>query len=132
MSHAAVAPPLKWAGTQILHGVTALRNGNPKSMGHGLTLTFVLASSTQKALAILETEAFAAIISDMGREEGPQEGYVLLEAVRAKDQSTPYFIYASSKVPEHQREAARRGAQGTTNVAGELVEMVAHAVRARA
>ena len=34
-----MAPPLKWAGTQILHGVTALRNGNPKSMGHGLTLT---------------------------------------------------------------------------------------------
>jgi CheY-like chemotaxis protein len=91
---------------------------------------FVLASSTKEALAILETQPFAAIISDMGRKEGPREGYVLLEAIRAKDQRTPYFIYAGSRAPEHQREAALRGAQGVTNFAGELVEMVAHAVRA--
>jgi hypothetical protein len=33
--------PLKWVGTQVRHVGTALRNGNPKSMGHGLTLTYV-------------------------------------------------------------------------------------------
>jgi hypothetical protein len=91
---------------------------------------FVLALSTQEALAELETQTFAAIISDMGRKEGPREGYVLLEAVRAKDSRTPFFIYAGSRAPEHQREAALRGAQGTTNTAAELVDMVARTLRA--
>jgi hypothetical protein len=57
----------------------------------------------------------------MGRREGPREGYKLLEAVRAKDKSTPFFIYAGSNA--HQREAALRGAQGSTNVAGDLVDI---------
>ena len=35
------APPLKRVGTHVPHGDTALRNGNPKSMGHGLTLTYI-------------------------------------------------------------------------------------------
>jgi CheY-like chemotaxis protein len=91
-----------------------------ESMG----LEFTLALSTSEALQLLGTRRFAAIISDMGRKEGPREGYVLLEAVRAKDKTTPFFIYAGSRAPQHQREAALRGAQGTTNIAEELVEMV--------
>lgn len=87
-------------------------------------LEFTLARSTQEALHVLSTRRFAAIISDMGRKEGPTEGYVLLEAVRANDKSTPFFIYAGSRSRQHQREAALRGAQGTTNVAEELVDMV--------
>lgn len=95
-----------------------------ESMG----LEFTLALSTSEALQILNTRRFAAIISDMGRKEGPREGYVLLEAVRAKDKTTPFFIYAGSRAPQHQREAALRGAQGTTNIADDLVEMVIRAL----
>lgn len=95
-----------------------------ESMG----LEFALALSTQEALQALSTRKFAAIISDMGRKEGPREGYVLLEAVRAVDKSIPFFIYAGSRAPAHQREAALRGAQGTTNIAEELVEMVTRAL----
>ena len=91
-----------------------------ESMG----LEFTIALSTNEALRVLATRKFAAIISDMGRKEGPREGYALLEAVRANDMSTPYFIYAGSRAPQHQREAALRGAQGTTNIAEELIEMV--------
>ena len=91
-----------------------------ESMG----LEFTLAESTDEALRILSTRRFAAIISDMGRKEGPREGYRLLEAFRAKDKTTPFFIYAGSGAPKHRREAALRGAQGSTNVAGELVDMV--------
>jgi len=91
-------------------------------------LEFTLALSTDEALEILRTRRFAAIISDMGRKEGPREGYVLLEAVRALDQSTPYFIYAGSRAPQHRREAALRGAQGVTNVPDELVGMVTRAL----
>jgi CheY-like chemotaxis protein len=91
-------------------------------------LTFTLALSTDQALELLDTRRFAAVISDMGREEGPREGYVLLEALRLKDRSTPFFIYAGSNAPEHRREAALRGAQGSTNVAQDLVDMVTRAL----
>lgn len=99
-----------------------------ESMG----LEFTLALSTNEALTILSSKRFAAIISDMGRKEGPREGYVLLEAIRVKDKSTPFFIYAGSRAPRHQKEAALRGAQGTTNIATELVEMVVRALPGRA
>jgi CheY-like chemotaxis protein len=95
-----------------------------ESMG----LEFTLALSTNEALRVLAVRKFAAIISDMGRKEGPREGYGLLEAVRANDKSTPYFIYAGSRAPQHRREAALRGAQGTTNIAEELIEMVTRAL----
>jgi len=91
-----------------------------ESMG----LKFTLATSTEEALEILSTHRFAAIISDMGRKEGPREGYRLLEAFRAKDKVTPFLIYAGSSAPEHRREAALRGAQGTTNIAEELIDLV--------
>jgi DNA-binding NtrC family response regulator len=87
-------------------------------------LQFTLVESTDEALHILTTDRFAAIISDMGRKEGPREGYKLLEAIRAKDKTTPFFIYAGSNAPQHRREAALRGAQGTTNIAEELIDMV--------
>lgn len=91
-----------------------------ESMG----LEFTLALSTAEALQLLSTRRFAAIISDMVRKEGRREGYVLLEAVRAGDARTPFFIYAGSRAAQHQKEAALRGAQGVTNLAQELVDMV--------
>ena len=87
-------------------------------------LEFTLALSTTEALHLLSTRRFAAIISDMGRKEGPKEGYALLEALRARDTTTPFFIYAGSNAPQHRREAALRGAQGSTNDPEDLVEMV--------
>ena len=91
-------------------------------------IEFTLALSTAEALEMLSKRRFAAIISDMGRREGPREGYVLLEALRRVDTHTPYFIYAGSNAPAHKREAAARGAQGTTNHPGELFEMVMRAL----
>ncbi|MGZ8260274.1 MAG: TIR domain-containing protein [Caldimonas sp.] len=95
-------------------------------------LEFTLAMSTGEALDLLAARRFAAIISDMGRKEGSREGYVLLEAVRATDTATPYFIYAGASAASHRREAAMRGAQGSTNVAAELIELVTRALPARA
>ncbi len=91
-------------------------------------IEFTLALSTREALDLLSKRRFAAIISDMGRKEGPREGYVLLESVRATDMQTPYFIYAGSNSQAHKREAAARGAQGTTNVARELFDLVVGAL----
>jgi CheY-like chemotaxis protein len=87
-------------------------------------ITFSLASNTNEAIELLEGNNYAAIISDMGRQEGPQEGYVLLDKIRKIGNKTPFFIYAGSNSPEHKQLAKERGAQGTTNRADELYKMV--------
>jgi CheY-like chemotaxis protein len=91
---------------------------------------FVLATSTEDAMRGIRTGApFDAIISDMGRPPDPRAGYTLLKEVRDKEvrdskSKVPYFIYAGSRAPAHQREAKARGAQGTTNIGSELIDMV--------
>ncbi len=87
-------------------------------------ITFMLVESTNTALEALAHRKFGAIISDMGRREGPKEGYVLLDAIRKQNDRTPFFIYASSNAPEHKRETAQHGGQGCTNDAQELFQMV--------
>ena len=87
-------------------------------------IDFVLAQSTGQALAELRKQQFDAIISDMGRPPDSRAGYTLLEAVRGSGDQTPYFIYAGSRAPAHVREALSRGAQGTTNMGDELLQMV--------
>ena len=87
-------------------------------------LTFSLALSTSEALSLLKRQKFTAVISDMGRKEGPREGYVLLDSMRASDDQTPLFFYATSNTPEHKRETKEHGGQGCTNNAQELFQMV--------
>jgi CheY-like chemotaxis protein len=91
-------------------------------------IEFEVATSTEMALKILSRSNFDVIISDMGRPPDSRAGYTLLSAVRGKGDNTPFFIYAGSRAPEHRSEAARRGAQGTTNLADELINMVLSAV----
>ena len=91
-------------------------------------IEFSLALSTDEALALLKANKFAAIISDMGRKEGPQEGYSLLEKLRSFGDKTPFAIYAASNLPEHKQMARERGAIGSTNRAEELFQLVMGAV----
>ena len=92
-------------------------------------LHFKLALSTEEALQILKHEKFAVIISDMGRKEGPEEGYVLLDELRKSGNKTPFVIYAGSNLPEHKKMARERGAIGSTNRAQELFQLVMGAVQ---
>lgn len=85
---------------------------------------FTLALSTDEALERLAQSKYGAIISDMGRKEGPREGYVLLDDLRRRGDKTPLFFYAASNAPEHKRETREHGGQGCTNDAQELFEMV--------
>jgi CheY-like chemotaxis protein/cytochrome c oxidase subunit IV len=89
---------------------------------------FTLSLNTADALEQLSHKKFEAIISDMGRREGPREGYALLDAVRARGDETPLFFYAASRAPEHVRETHEHGGQGCTNDANELFRMVTQAV----
>jgi CheY-like chemotaxis protein len=92
-------------------------------------LTFTLSLNTNDALEQLSMQKFAAVISDMGRKEGPREGYVLLDAMRKRGDETPLFFYAASNAPEHKRETREHGGQGCTNNANELFSMVFQTVR---
>jgi CheY-like chemotaxis protein len=85
---------------------------------------FSLALSTDEAIEL----KFAAIISDMGRKEGPQEGYVLLEKLRSLEDKTPFAIYTGSNLPAHKKMARERGAIGSTNRAEELFQLVMGAI----
>jgi CheY-like chemotaxis protein len=89
---------------------------------------FVLAETTKDALDILANQSFGAIISDMGRREGPREGYVLLNTARARGDATPFFFFARSNAPEHKRETSEHGGQGCTNDGQELFEMVTRVI----
>lgn len=91
-------------------------------------LRFTLALSTNEALEHLSKQRFAALISDMGRREGPREGYTLLDTLRQQGNQIPFFIYASSNAPEHKRETLAHGGQGCTNNAQELFQMVTKSV----
>src|SRR5690606_17900531 len=91
-------------------------------------IDFTLATSTDEAMKLLEKHSFDVIISDMGRREGPEEGYVLLDKVRKLGRRTPFFTYAASNLPEHRKLAAEHGAQGTTNRPQELFEFVTAAL----
>jgi CheY-like chemotaxis protein len=91
-------------------------------------IRFTLALSTDEAFEKLAKGKFAAIISDMGRREGPGEGYVLLDRLRKEGDRTPLFFYAASNAPEHRRETQEHGGQGCTNNAQELFEMVMRAI----
>jgi CheY-like chemotaxis protein len=91
-------------------------------------LRFTLALSTDEAFERLTQTKFAAIISDMGRREGPREGYALLDRLRKEGDRTPLFFYAASNAPEHKRETREHGGQGCTNNAQELFQMLTRAV----
>ncbi len=91
-------------------------------------LKFSLALSTDEALAAIARQKFAAVISDMGRKEGPREGYVLLDAMRAKGNKTPLFFYAGSNDSQHKQETYEHGGQGCTNNIQELFQMVTKAI----
>jgi serine/threonine protein kinase len=99
----------------------------------------VMASkSTKEALDFLRRHAehrqngdIVVVISDIARADGPREGYVLLDALRSRSDSTPFFIYSSSAVEEDKRETLQRGGQGCTNNDHDLFEMVVAEIRGR-
>ncbi|WP_081841828.1 response regulator [Lachnoclostridium phytofermentans] len=88
-------------------------------------LKFDLALSTDKALNQIENNDYALIISDMGRKEGPREGYVLLKQIRDNGNNVPYVIFSSDgSRSEHRFEAEKHGAQGSTDDSSEAVDLV--------
>ncbi|MDR1820914.1 MAG: response regulator [Oscillospiraceae bacterium] len=88
-------------------------------------IKFDLALSTDSALRMIQHNKYSLIISDMGRQEGAREGYVLLERLRGSGNNIPYIIYsAGGSSIENREEAKRKGAQCSTNHANEVADTV--------
>lgn len=89
----------------------------------------VLVKSTRQALAQLAARKFDAIVSDMGRWEGPLEGYTLLDQVRQKGLLTPFFFFsAGGGKEENVAMALQRGADGSTGSVTKLLEQLHEAL----
>jgi CheY-like chemotaxis protein len=94
-----------------------------------LGVSFVLAKSTEEALAKVKVQHFDVIISDMGRPPDSRAGYTLLDSLRKSGDRTPFIIYAGSSAPEHKKEAREHGALTSTNRAADLFENVMLSLR---
>lgn len=97
-----------------------------------LGITVDTAISTDDAMSKLAAHHYDAVISDMGRPEGPRAGYDLLDRLRAQKVDVPFIIYSSTNTPAQQHEAITRGAFGSSNKVAELIELVANAIRSAA
>lgn len=87
-----------------------------------------LSTSTEEALEKIRQRHYDLIISDMGRPPDSRAGYTLLDELRGTGDKTPFVIYASSRDPEHVREARQHGAIGCTNSPQELITLVTKAL----
>lgn len=90
-----------------------------------LGIRFVTSTSTDDALARLRSGAYDLVISDMGRPPDSRAGYTLLSKIRDELRLTvPYLVYASSNSPEHDAEARKLGASGSTGNPRDLFRRV--------
>lgn len=103
-------------------------NKYEREMMENLGASFALSTDTSDALRALASWQFDLVLSDMGRPSSATAGYELLSALRAQKNKVPFVIYAGSNSSALKAEAARRGAQGSTNDPRELLELVFLAV----
>jgi CheY-like chemotaxis protein len=88
-------------------------------------ITFdISATNTDQAIELLKKNDYVAIISDMGRKEGENEGYVLLEKVRDMCETIPFFVYTGYSSTEDLRKILQKGGQGITHLPDALYKMV--------
>jgi DNA-binding winged helix-turn-helix (wHTH) protein/ActR/RegA family two-component response regulator len=83
-----------------------------------------LARSTEEALGWLQRERADVVISDMGRPPDHSAGYTLLDALRARNNTSPYLIYTASCSPAQDAEARERGALICTDKVAPLLQHV--------
>lgn len=104
------AKPAGWHRTVLWVDDRPENNIYERRAFEGVGISFVLSLDTKDALHQLSTQHFAAVISDMGRKEGPQEGYVLLDAMRkGGDKTPPIFLRILKCARTHTPDTTARG-----------------------
>jgi CheY-like chemotaxis protein len=106
-------------------------NATPAAVLKATQANVVQVKSTRQAVVQLAAKRFDAIVSDMGRREGPMEGYALLDQVRQMGLLTPFFFFATGGGKEENvAMALQRGADGSTGSVAELLELLHKALYA--
>lgn len=85
---------------------------------------------TEEALLQLSREEFDLVISDLGRPGDRRAGYTLIDEMRKRGYNIPVVIYTARASEAEKEEAVIHGALGRTASPGELIELVARALRA--
>ena len=95
-----------------------------------LGIQFTISSSTEEAIQKLQHGNYKVIIFDMDRTSDRQAEYSFLQEIRKRGVTTPFIIYAGNIGPEDPDDTRTRDDLGTTNMPGELFEMVVNAIKA--
>lgn len=88
------------------------------------------ARSTDEAAALLRSQHFDVIVSDMKRGENAMAGYDLLSQVKTASASAPLIFYTNSANDALVEAAKQKGAFGETNNPERLLLLVASALGA--
>lgn len=89
-----------------------------------LRIAVYLATNTDDALTLLSMYRYDAVISDMGRGGEPLAGFKLMERMRARQDSTPYFLYTIMPSDSQRKLVRQRGGNGVAVAADELFGLV--------
>ena len=87
-------------------------------------IEIVTAMTTDQALKWLDNNNVDIIISDLGRKEGKEEGFVLLDRLRNMGNNTPFIVFLDTYRPELATETKAHGGQGCTDDFEQLFDMV--------
>jgi CheY-like chemotaxis protein len=93
-----------------------------------LGITMVSVTTTEQAMKAALERRYYAIISDLERGGDRLAGFVLLEALRQRGDSTPFVMYSGSATAMQKLDVKRRGALDCTDDPQELVRLVNQAV----
>jgi len=89
----------------------------------GVEVSYAL--STNLALTLLGRNRYLAVISDVGRPEGQREAFDLLDRMRARGDTTPFFFFfAGLDATPLKEEILLHDAQGSSNDSGELKRFI--------
>ncbi|WP_078083754.1 winged helix-turn-helix domain-containing protein [Microbulbifer mangrovi] len=89
-----------------------------------LRIAVYLATNTDDALTLLSMYRYDAVISDMGRGREPLAGFKLMERMRARHDSTPYFLYTIMPSDSQRQLVRQRGGNGVAVAPDELFSLV--------
>ncbi|MCM2678163.1 winged helix-turn-helix domain-containing protein [Echinimonas agarilytica] len=80
--------------------------------------------SSEDALRLLDMYPYQAVVSDMGRHGDPLAGIKLLEAMRARDDDTPFYVYTIVTSDELEKQLTESGGQGVAVEPAELYDLI--------
>ena len=87
-------------------------------------VTVYRVGTTAEVLALLAMYDYDAVISDMGRTEGPLAGIRLVQEMRTRGDATPFVVYTIEPSEAQRSLVAESGGQAVAVTSDELYDAV--------